>query len=553
MFEFSKSSSYIHAVSNRLAASLPQARFLGMVVGMAISRLVDQPDKRMKFDVEETEIQEAESWYSLTTTEDVTGSVEALKKLSTDKKHTDSQLVPRKRTSTQAGLPKPKAQLQSKIISIEEIEDSESEDDLTPYQKPDEDPEDSDEDPTLINRSKPKAPVYISDLIKSLDVIDKPEVVEIALKTAPSLIRRKANFGTELSENVVSVASSIINLQDGMSDPQLQELRLQSLIACLVSQPDRMGPWLGSMYFEGDFSLSQRATLLTTIGLSSREIAGHKDEDTPSASHQPLPPSKELPPHLATLYSPLSALTNEIQHRTLHPMTVAAADAATGPNILKIRTFSSRLSVSKRTTARAAERSRRIPKDLHRILADAIYLPLCCRMSILLSGGPGVAIKTNTLFDPPIVKLFLQTLTVVMATLGPYAIQLPTLTRETLLLLTGLHRNSGLSLDPAVLPAMLTLLLTVLDVNVEAGAAAEERLVSDFGEMVVELVGWVGGLEGGNVRVPETEGKSGEDRGEGMPWSVVAAGIQVKWYEVGRKFQGGMLGLVAGLRGDDFY
>ncbi len=564
--ELSKSSSYLQAVSNRLAASLPQARFLGMVVGMAVSRLVDPPDKMMKFDVEEMESQQAQWWFDLTKLEDVMGSREVLKKFSANERRVGGQMMPQKKKLGQSVSAKPKPQAgSSKIISIEEVEDdSESEDDLMPHQKPDEDPEDSDEDPTLINRSKPKPPVYITDLIKALNAIEKPEVVEIALKIAPSLIRRKAKFGTELSESIESVASSLINLQDGMSDPDLQELRLQSLIACLVSQPNCMGPWFASMYFEGDLSLSQRASLLTTIGLSARELAGHKDPDTPSASNVNLPPSKQLPPHLADLYAypnPLSTLTHQIQHTTLRPMALAAADLATGPSILKIRTFSSRMAVEKRTAAQTLDRSRRIPKDLHRLLAEALYLPLCCRLTLLLSSGGGagvIAIKTNTLFEPQILKLFLQTLTVVLTTLGPYAVQLPTLTRETLLLLTALQRNARLSLDAAVLPALLTLLLSTLDVNIEAGGVAEEHLVTDFGDLIAELVRWVAGL-GEGVRVPEVEAGAGagavlgeDGQGQGMPWSVVAAGIQVKWAEVGKKFQGRMLGLVGGLGGEEF-
>lgn len=578
IFELSRSTSYLQAVSNRLAASLPQARFLGMVVGMAISRLVDQSDKIMKFDAEEMEGQEAEWWFTLTIMEDVMGSIDALTNLSTEQTRTSSQMISRRSNTAQEGLrrSKPKPPAQSKIISIEEVDDnSEREDDLTPYQKPDDDPEDSDEDPTLINRFKPKPPVYIHDLIKALNVVDKSEVIEIALKTAPSLIRRKANFGTELSENSISLAISLINLQDGLSTPALQELRLQSLIACLVSQPNRIGPWITSIYFTGDFSLSQRAMVLTVIGLSSRELAGHQDEDAQSSSPPssqttlPLPPSKLLPPHLASLYQsqtqPLTHLSHQIQHSTLHPLTLAAADSATGPQILKLRPFSSRLA-KKPTTA--ISHTHRIPKDLHKILSEALFLPLCSRMAILLSsggGGPGApSIKTNNLFEPQMMKLFLQTLTVLLTSLGPWAVQLPALVRETVVLLTALQRSGWgredgegsragqLCRDPAVLPALLTLLLVVLDVCGEAGGQVEEGLVVESG--MGGLVEWVRGLEmGDGGRIPEVGGRrKGEGAGaggqglrkgdgEGMPWSVVAAGIQVKWFEIGRKFQGRMM------------
>src|SRR5262249_52732529 len=142
-----------------------------------------------------------------------------------------------------------------------------------------EDPPDSDEDPTLINRSKPRAPVYIVDLVKALRMDDKPDVAELALKTAPGLIRRKAGFGTELAENIEDLALALISLRDGVSEDTGHQLRLQSLVACLVALPKRMGPWLASMYIEGDFSLSERASLLTTIGLGARELAGYKDDE----------------------------------------------------------------------------------------------------------------------------------------------------------------------------------------------------------------------------------------------------------------------------------
>ena len=44
-------------------------------------------------------------------------------------------------------------------LRIVEIDDEEADDDLIPYAKPDSDPEDEDEDPTLVQRNKPKPPV----------------------------------------------------------------------------------------------------------------------------------------------------------------------------------------------------------------------------------------------------------------------------------------------------------------------------------------------------------------------------------------------------------
>lgn len=534
----SRSSSYIHAVSNRLGSSIPRARYLGMIVGVAISRLVDEPGEVMDFGAEEMESEEAKAWLSLVNVNDKVGVVEDLQNIEPSTPQSVTKSAPPTKKMKE---PAQKKQMTSKITSIEEVEDSEPEDDdLVPYQKPDDDPPDSEEDPTLIDRSKPATPVYILDLIKGLNMNDKPEVVQLALKTAPSLIRRKAGFGTELSENIDKLASSLLNLSEGMSKAQPQKLRLQALIACVVAQPERMGPWLASMYFEGDFSLVQRATLLTTIGLGCRELAGYTD-DAGLATPKDVFPSKRLPSNLSAIYTPIDTITTSLSRATLQPMAAQAADTLTGPNILKIRTFSSRLAVSEKTKQKAKDRSTRIPKNLHHLLTSSFYLPLCTRMSLLLSTRPNT--HTSTLFTPHTFALFLQTLAILLHTLGPHASHLPTLTRETLLLLTALQRTTVLSHDPAVLPPTLSLLLSILDLNISAGTVAEERLITDFGPEIAELMAWIGGLQNmnTNMNIPTIEAE-----GAGMPWTVIAAGCQVKWQEVGRKFQGRMVGLMGG-------
>ena len=534
----SRSSQYLQAVSNRLGASLSRARFLGMLVGTAISRLVDTPDKAMKFEMEEMESDDAKTFLDLVNVNDKIGTLDDLKRDLTTRATTSNRASETPKPRKSEAAKKAIATHSSKIISIEEVtDDEESDDGLIPYQKPDNDPSDSEEDPTLIDRSKPRAPVYIAELIKALQASDKPDTVELALETAPALIRRKAGFGTELLENINDLASTLINLQEGMAKEAVQHLRLRSLIACLAAQPAKMGSWFASIYFDGDFSLAQRASLLTTIGLGTRELAGHTDDSKLGTDrHQSSFPSQRLPSNLATIYAPVDHLAKHLEHNTLQPMALEAADKLAGPDILKVRTFSSRLSVEKKTAQKAKDRQTRIPKEMHKLLAESIYLPLCCRMSLLLSSRPNT--NVTTLFEPHILRLFLQTLTILFTTLGPHALQLYTVTRETLLLLTSLHVVTKLSTDPVVLPALLQLLLTVLDLNVAAGTVAEERLVTDFGNMAAELVAWAGNL-GNVVNVPDTGREDG-----GLPWTVLLAGIQVKWHEVGRKFQGRMIGLV---------
>jgi telomere length regulation protein len=543
-----------------------------MIVAVAVSRLVDKPDKVMNFGVEELESEEAHSWLDLVQVQDKVGTIENLPATAPE--------PVKKRTLQQPSKPVKRERLSaaplsttSKIIAIEELSDSdkaagsdieaeeaeEEEDaDLRPYAAPDSDPEDSDDDPTLVNRNKPTAPVYITSLVKQLNASDDLPAMELALKTAPSLIRRKANFGDELSSNIFQLASSLLNLQEIMSMEDTQRLRLEALVACLASKPAIMGPWIASTYFEGDLPLSTRSALLAAVALGARELAGITDdpEETsaaPGANEGPFP-SKRLPPRLEQAYSstvkPIDSLSKTLSYRTLQPMALEAADKLTGPNILKVRTFSSRMAVAARTAAKQESRSKRIPKDLHRLLAESVYLPLCSRLTLLLSSlSASPYLANSTLVHPSLLKLSLQTLTILLATIGPNALQLPTLTRESLLLLTALHTVPTLAHDPIILPPILHLLLTLLDLNVEAGATAEERLVTDFGPMVAELVSWAAGL-GERVSIPEVHDDPG--LGMAMPWPVLVAGIQVKWQEVGRKFQGRMFGLMASTDFDSF-
>ncbi|KAL8740412.1 MAG: hypothetical protein Q9190_006880, partial [Brigantiaea leucoxantha] len=51
------------------------------------------------------------------------------------------------------------------------------------------------------------------------------------------------------------------------------------MIAVLVAQPLEMGQWFVRTYFRGEFSVSQRASILTTLAIGARDIAGHGKED----------------------------------------------------------------------------------------------------------------------------------------------------------------------------------------------------------------------------------------------------------------------------------
>lgn len=133
-----------------------------MIVGTGISQLVEEPGKGMKFDLEDMQSDEAQWYLSLTEAQDQVGSLDAMEAL--QKAHPQLQQPSAESPSRLNPKPdgRPTRSQKSKIVAIEEIDDSgeeTEEEDLIPYEKPDDDAEDEDEDPTLVQRNKPTAPV----------------------------------------------------------------------------------------------------------------------------------------------------------------------------------------------------------------------------------------------------------------------------------------------------------------------------------------------------------------------------------------------------------
>ncbi|KAL9037304.1 MAG: hypothetical protein Q9214_005759 [Letrouitia sp. 1 TL-2023] len=374
-----RSSKYLNAISNRLAASSARASVLGMYVGTAISELVDPPEKRMNFSFEDIDSPDGKMYLNLTRIQDPIGSISDLKskrrvQQDTLKKDRYGQNIKESYfNSSQIST------TSSKVIAIEEVEhESEEDEDLPMYEKPDSDTPDEDEDPTLVERNKPTAPVYIRDLVSGLRETENFDRHKIALSTASTLIRRKAAFGTEVSDHIEDIVSILTGLSDRWEMENFQEWRLQAMIAVLIAQPSQMGPWFSRHYFGGEFSVSQRISILTTLGIGARELAGHGKEDAALTGTGALPanpfPSKKLPDKLHKMYAlddadPVKTLSARMEKTMIQPMALQAADTLSGPNALKVRTFSSRMEVEKK-------RSRPIPNALAKIVADGFFFPL---------------------------------------------------------------------------------------------------------------------------------------------------------------------------------
>ena len=159
LFMHARSSIHANAMSNRLASSSPRGRLLAMFVGEAISQVVDSGKKtKMIFKLEGVEGQESDLWRKLVFIVDKPTAASFLKAtISSGPKPSASVTLPKAIPIRKVREAKP---MKTKIVEV--MSGSDDDDDLTPFAKPDSDPEDSDEDATLVQRNKPKAPVLVN-------------------------------------------------------------------------------------------------------------------------------------------------------------------------------------------------------------------------------------------------------------------------------------------------------------------------------------------------------------------------------------------------------
>ncbi|OTB03788.1 hypothetical protein M426DRAFT_321502 [Hypoxylon sp. CI-4A] len=558
-----RSSSYLNAISNRIAASQNRARFLGMVVGEALSGLVHGKEAKLDFKMDEMDTAEARWYKSLVKVSDEIGSPDILRPLA-DRDRPPQSDDPISLGPTRSGKRQPRpTQPQSGFI-IEEIQDDDEDPDLVPYAKPDSDAEDSDDDPTLINRDKPKAPVYIRDLVKYFRDNESYDRQKLALTTAPALIRRKANYGTEVSSHAEELATLLVGLQDKFDLDNFYNLRLQGMVAVVVAQPKVMGQWFAKTFFDGDYSLSQRASVLIVLGLSGREIAGYETSDYASSTQFPtkmLPAKVEKhyvkPASSKQLESPgkdlkalppnaVEILAKSLTQDFLAPLAAEAADAVTGPDALKLASFTSRLQSQSYKPGKAAPkpRVRAIPNTTAQLLASSFFFPLASRFQAAVRAASATA--RGILFQPHLLTLYLKTLALLLHAAGPSTLALPQMTSEFWDLLLGVRGQCAG--DLGVTQAVLFGFVALLDVN----EADMRGLCERHGREVVETMEWVNGVftntRGGDIAVSVGGGGEGAGAGSGEENEVkmLAAGVLIRLREAVDKYQAVLMGDLIG-------
>ncbi|UZP32632.1 hypothetical protein NXS19_000448 [Fusarium pseudograminearum] len=484
---------YMTTISNRIGATQSKAQFLGLVVGEALSSLIDDNKQRLNFKMEETDTEEAQQLKGLTKISDPVGPIDpilsniAIEPTIQKRKPTTSSKPVQKKAKQKKPIIK---EVKPKAI-IEEIDSSEEDQDLAPYSK-DSDPEDSDDDATLVQRNKPKPPVYVRDLISYLRDSETYDKQLLALQTAPVLIRRKANYGTEVSFHADELAGLLVGIQDKFEIENFQDLRVQGMVALVISQPKTMAPWFARTFFEGDYSLYQRTSVLITLGLSARELAGFAISQYESAAAFP---SKRLPEKMEQLYigpsdenkalpssqlkalpaNALDSISQSLTSEFLAPLAAEAADANTGPDVLKLQTFTARY----KSKTKAKPRVRAIPNTTAALLATSFFSPLAAHFQVALRSAKPI------ILNHALLALYLQTLGIIVHAAGPSTLSLPQLTSELWDLLLGVrvHVLGDLGATKGWLAAMASLL--------EVNGGDLRRLCENQGREVMETRQWV--------------------------------------------------------------
>ncbi|KAG5663911.1 hypothetical protein KAF25_006496 [Fusarium avenaceum] len=533
---------YMTTISNRIGSTQSRAQFLGLVVGETLSALVDDKKKRLDFKMEQTETEEAKHLKDLTNVSDPIGPIDPiLSNLETETIPQKQKVVAPNKTIQKNTKQKKKpivTESKPKAI-IEEVDSSDDDEDLAPYSK-DSDPEDSDDDATLVQRNKPKPPVYIRDLVSYLRDSESYDKQVLALQTAPVLIRRKTNYGTEVSFHADELAGLLVGIQDKFEIENFQDLRLQGMVALVVSQPKTMAPWFARTFFEGDYSLHQRTSVLITLGLSARELAGFEASEYQSAASFP---SKRLPEKMEQLYlnstndnralpssqlkalpsNALDTISQSLTSSFLAPLAAEAADSNTGPDVLKLQTFTARY----KSKTKSKPRVRAIPNTTAALLATSFFSPLTAHFQVALHSAKPI------ILNHALLALYLQTLGIVIHSAGPSTLSLPQLTVELWNLLLGVRVH--VLGDLGAMKGWLVAMASLLEVN----GSDMRRLCENQGREVMETREWVAMV---------FEKTRGEDGGEENEVKMLSAGVLIRIGEAIEKYQALLMGDMIGFQ-----
>ncbi|CAG8543642.1 6417_t:CDS:10 [Paraglomus occultum] len=271
-------------VTHWLGGSFTESRKIGMVTAETLSQLTDGPDKALDFGLASDDefvnqlriISKARDAF-VEEAYDEENEKEAMGEIKQENSQTAStQIIP----ASSVNAPTHTTAKSGSII--QQIPDSDDEDDFVPYPMEEEiDSESSDVEFSMREKGKKlTVPIYLRDLIGYLKSHEEPNKIEIALKHASELICKKSTFGTELDEHAIDLATVLMSIQDSYKIKGFEESRNAALVALGCGSPKIVIPYLIQYLVEKQLSIAQRFTILDVIAKCAREISGIKSQES---------------------------------------------------------------------------------------------------------------------------------------------------------------------------------------------------------------------------------------------------------------------------------
>ncbi|KAG0151148.1 hypothetical protein CROQUDRAFT_719920 [Cronartium quercuum f. sp. fusiforme G11] len=407
-------------------------------------------------------------------------------------------------------------------------------------------------------KGKIKIPVYIHDLTDYFKDAENYEKIDIALKSADQLIRRKARWGTELMEYGVELTLALLLLQDNFDHQNFALHRQAALTALVASVPQKVAPCLIEQLFYHQYSVTQRICMLNALILGAKELAEPRSQGTetvrfenqsgftvsPQAFQSQLTSSQtnSLKSILDSRSDLLSDMSRDLTKNTLERVRSKQDPDKHGLQARSAKT--TRISSALEKSRRERTTTQLEPAQLPSLATEYFIMPMINRMWIYLNeassaqidkgrGQPYLGAGWAILLQPMLLSRFVQSLTVLLYLSRSSLDFLNVYMIESLVLAMKLRANmleSNIGGEEEVESALLELILMVLDITISLDGGwrlFEEPAEKDAAFSPIQgscggLLGLIGDWAGSMVEVEQHRGG-----GELTRTGLAAVGIVV--------------------------
>lgn len=316
--------------------------------------------------------------------------------------------------------------------------------------------ESSDEDDASLSCSKEVTkPLYIRDLLSYLSTDSKePQAYEkrkIALETAPVLLMQRKGFGSEVSFYAKDLMTQLAALTNFYEEDGFETKKLNAMIALVVSSPPTSAH-VCHLLLAGDYSLQQRICLLSTMGLSARELRGyHRDREAQQQSF----PTKMLPGNLHGIYlgyeREYAHIERVIQDQVMAQASEIARDEISGGKVLRISA-----KLTKQKSSVDVTVSKEQLKNFGAMVGKRFFYPL---IAVWYESG-GISVGHYT---PVLIGHYIRTLSLILHSAFPVVADITDMAREYLDLLTPIIQSVAAD-EIQIVESAVTGVMVVLEV-----------------------------------------------------------------------------------------